>query len=351
MSDDLKRLYNTGHFSDVQIDHEDLDDGYKVIVRLKEKPIVGEITFSKIRYYNTRSLLSKIKTNDRFRGCLSFGILLSCSPGAITRCNPSIVFSWRCSVVTARFILCRLALAGFAGLIVTSEGLAETRLMSDPDGVVHRAAPAGRKRYCAVFDPEYGPGAGECRSPCRGGPGRRGVHDRAARGEGRFAGLRPKSGPFRKSATDPSASADVPAPSWLSRAKRFVAGLVLQSGEVTRAAVLTRVRRGDRLTSPADCAPGPPARPCARRRPFRPVRGSGDCRRPRTAVDFDPPVHRPGMHHQGAGLRIGQLFLDRARNTGNIPCARGTKAPVIRSRCRRSIITMSASLSPVRMSR
>jgi len=37
VSDDLKRLYNTGHFSDVQIDHEDLDDGYKVIVRLKEK--------------------------------------------------------------------------------------------------------------------------------------------------------------------------------------------------------------------------------------------------------------------------------------------------------------------------
>ena len=27
VSDDLKRLYNTGHFSDVQIDHEDLDGG------------------------------------------------------------------------------------------------------------------------------------------------------------------------------------------------------------------------------------------------------------------------------------------------------------------------------------
>ena len=48
VSDDLKRLYNTGHFSDVQIDHEDLDDGYRVIVKLKEKPIVDEITFSKI---------------------------------------------------------------------------------------------------------------------------------------------------------------------------------------------------------------------------------------------------------------------------------------------------------------
>jgi outer membrane protein insertion porin family len=67
VSDDLKRLYNTGHFSDVQIDHEVLDDGYKVIVRLKEKPIVGEITFSKIRYYNTRYLLNKMKTKkDKF---------------------------------------------------------------------------------------------------------------------------------------------------------------------------------------------------------------------------------------------------------------------------------------------
>ncbi len=67
VSDDLKRLYNTGHFSDVQIDHEDLDGGYKVIVRLKEKPIVDEITFSKIRYYNTHYLLSKMKTKkDKF---------------------------------------------------------------------------------------------------------------------------------------------------------------------------------------------------------------------------------------------------------------------------------------------
>jgi outer membrane protein assembly factor BamA len=28
VSDDLKRLYNTGHFADVQIDHEDLDGGF-----------------------------------------------------------------------------------------------------------------------------------------------------------------------------------------------------------------------------------------------------------------------------------------------------------------------------------
>ncbi len=67
VGDDLKRLYNTGHFVDVQIDHEDVDGGYKVIVRLKEKPIVDEITFSKIRYYNKNFLQSKMKTKkDKF---------------------------------------------------------------------------------------------------------------------------------------------------------------------------------------------------------------------------------------------------------------------------------------------
>lgn len=67
VSDDLKRLYNTGHFSDVEIEHEDLDGGYKVIVKLKEKPIVDEITFSKIRYFNKRALQNKMKTKkDKF---------------------------------------------------------------------------------------------------------------------------------------------------------------------------------------------------------------------------------------------------------------------------------------------
>ncbi len=62
VSDDIKRLYNTGHFSDVLIDHEDVEGGYKVIVKLKEKPIVDEITFSKIRYYNKHFLETKMST-------------------------------------------------------------------------------------------------------------------------------------------------------------------------------------------------------------------------------------------------------------------------------------------------
>lgn len=67
VSDDLKRLYNTGFFADVQIDHEDVDGGYKVIVRVKEKPVIDEVTFSKIKYYNSKFLLSKMKTKkDKF---------------------------------------------------------------------------------------------------------------------------------------------------------------------------------------------------------------------------------------------------------------------------------------------
>lgn len=67
VSDDLKRLYNTGHFSDVQIDHEDKDGGYKMIVKLTEKPIIEEVTFSKLRHYNKKFIISKIKTKkDKF---------------------------------------------------------------------------------------------------------------------------------------------------------------------------------------------------------------------------------------------------------------------------------------------
>jgi outer membrane protein insertion porin family len=62
ISDDLKRLYNTGYFSDVKVDKKDVDGGYKVIINLVEKPIVEEITFSKLRHFNKRSLESKMKT-------------------------------------------------------------------------------------------------------------------------------------------------------------------------------------------------------------------------------------------------------------------------------------------------
>ncbi len=62
VSDDLKRLYNTGYFSDVRVDRQEEGDGLKVVIYVEEKPIVEDITFSKIRYYNKRVILSKIKT-------------------------------------------------------------------------------------------------------------------------------------------------------------------------------------------------------------------------------------------------------------------------------------------------
>lgn len=62
ISDDLKRLYNTGYFSDVSIDREDFEGGLKVFIDVEEKPIVEEITFSKTRYVKSKVILSKIKT-------------------------------------------------------------------------------------------------------------------------------------------------------------------------------------------------------------------------------------------------------------------------------------------------
>jgi len=62
ISDDLKRLYNTGYFADVRVDREETPEGVKVIILLEEKPIIDEITFSKLRHISKRVILSKITT-------------------------------------------------------------------------------------------------------------------------------------------------------------------------------------------------------------------------------------------------------------------------------------------------
>jgi outer membrane protein insertion porin family len=46
VSDDLKRLYLLGFFSDINIDHEDYKNGVKVVVTVAERPIISKITFS-----------------------------------------------------------------------------------------------------------------------------------------------------------------------------------------------------------------------------------------------------------------------------------------------------------------
>ncbi len=63
VSDDLKRLYNTGYFSDVSVDRQDYPGGgIKLVLHVLEKPIVEELTFSKIRLFNPRVLGKKLKT-------------------------------------------------------------------------------------------------------------------------------------------------------------------------------------------------------------------------------------------------------------------------------------------------
>jgi len=49
LSDDLKRLYLLGFFSDIKMDTQSYKGGVKVIVTVKERPIIEKITFSGIR--------------------------------------------------------------------------------------------------------------------------------------------------------------------------------------------------------------------------------------------------------------------------------------------------------------
>lgn len=49
LSEDLKRLYLLGFFSDIKIDTQDYKEGTKVIVSVKERPIIEKITFSGIK--------------------------------------------------------------------------------------------------------------------------------------------------------------------------------------------------------------------------------------------------------------------------------------------------------------
>ncbi|MFA5275935.1 MAG: outer membrane protein assembly factor BamA [Candidatus Omnitrophota bacterium] len=48
ISDDLKRLYLLGYFSDIKIDSEDYKGGLKVIVTVAERPIISKINFTGI---------------------------------------------------------------------------------------------------------------------------------------------------------------------------------------------------------------------------------------------------------------------------------------------------------------
>jgi outer membrane protein insertion porin family len=49
ISDDLKRLYLLGYFSDIKIDTEDYKNGVKVIITVTERPIIEKIIFSGVK--------------------------------------------------------------------------------------------------------------------------------------------------------------------------------------------------------------------------------------------------------------------------------------------------------------
>lgn len=66
ISEDLKRIYNMGSFSDVKVDREDFENGFKVIFYLTEKPIIEDISIEGSRVIGKRKLdgILKLKTGD-----------------------------------------------------------------------------------------------------------------------------------------------------------------------------------------------------------------------------------------------------------------------------------------------
>lgn len=65
ISDDLKRLYLLGFFSDIKIDTADYKDGLKVIINVVERPIIEKITFSGTNLITMKD--EKLKTQLKSR--------------------------------------------------------------------------------------------------------------------------------------------------------------------------------------------------------------------------------------------------------------------------------------------
>lgn len=64
ISDDLKRLYNTGYFSDVRVDRQEYEGGLKVVFLIEEKPVIDKVTFSKLQQFSPKAILRKLKTQE-----------------------------------------------------------------------------------------------------------------------------------------------------------------------------------------------------------------------------------------------------------------------------------------------
>ncbi|MCX5708030.1 MAG: outer membrane protein assembly factor BamA [Candidatus Omnitrophica bacterium] len=66
ISDDLKRLYILGYFSDIKINTEPYKDGLKVVILVEERPLIDKITLSgtKISQDETKKIKDAIKTKE-----------------------------------------------------------------------------------------------------------------------------------------------------------------------------------------------------------------------------------------------------------------------------------------------
>lgn len=60
--DDIKRLYETGYFSDISLDVEDFEGGLKVVFKVQERPVIEEIKISGNRVLSRYKLIQKMKT-------------------------------------------------------------------------------------------------------------------------------------------------------------------------------------------------------------------------------------------------------------------------------------------------
>ncbi len=65
ISDDLKRLYLLGFFSDIKIDTEEYKDGLRVIITVAERPVIEKITFSGLRRLRTPEEKLKVSLKSK----------------------------------------------------------------------------------------------------------------------------------------------------------------------------------------------------------------------------------------------------------------------------------------------
>ncbi len=67
VSDDIKRLYLLGFFSDISVDVQDFRDGVKIVLTVIERPLIEKISFEDVRrlYLKEEKLKEKLKSKEK----------------------------------------------------------------------------------------------------------------------------------------------------------------------------------------------------------------------------------------------------------------------------------------------